>query len=358
MASTLVKSHLIIAGNNDRTTFKQAALEELAASIHQDGIAQPPTLRRVIVLADNSIHAVLDKSTEDIFNRLLNNRPISAERTLDGQPLTDAVAQYQIIAGERRTRAMRDILGWDEIPANIMDMDDRSASAIMLSENTNRVDLNPIEEAQAYQKRLDAGWHISEIARAAGRSEAIVSYRLNLLDLIPDAQHLVAVRQLALGHAELLGRLDSNRQRMALEVFNKSHYMPISRWREIVNSYYEAQVAESQTSMFNLAELHEHLVQEAEAEQPIARKGKDAVTGAPVNEDLPPVRWTMKDGIGDILDRYISDLLAAQEEEAAAAIGSVYNALVAINYMNIAKQPTLDIKQSDPSGDLANTHKL
>jgi len=111
----------IIVGNNDRKQFNQQGLAELATSIAEHGLAQPPTLRPVI----------------------------------DGM--------YEIVAGERRTRAMRDVLKWKFIPAIVRDLDDQQASAIMLIENIERKDLNPMEEAQAYSERMKRfAWRISQ----------------------------------------------------------------------------------------------------------------------------------------------------------------------------------------------------
>lgn len=358
MTITNVPAVRIIAGNNDRKKFKESALVELAESIAQDGIAQPPTVRRVIVTADGNIHAVLDKSAEDAWNRLASNRPISAERTINESSLVDAQALYEIIAGERRTRAMRDLLQWEQIPVNLKDCDDRTASAIMLAENTNRVDLNPIEEAEAYTKRVEEGWSVEEIAQAAGRSTGIVSSRLKLLDLVPEAQHMVSTRAFPIGHAEAMVDLDSNRQRMALDIYNRSSHMPFNKWRDIVHQYRAAQIAESQTSMFNLDELHAHLLEEAEQDVPRARKGKTAITGAPSRTDLPPVRWSMKDSLGDILDRYVHDLQEAGRDVEASTIGMLYNTLVALNWTNISKAPQLDIKTGEPAGDLSHEVKI
>lgn len=172
-----VPAGLIDAGPNDRQTFSGESLGELARSIEANGLAQPPTLR----------------------------------------PVGD---RFEIVAGERRVRAMRDVLGWDIIPAYVRVMDDARASAIMLVENVQRVDLDPLEEARGYASRIERfGYSRAELARVAGVSAERITRRLALLELIPDVAHLVSTRQLPLGYASLMVRLDSDRQRLAIRAW-------------------------------------------------------------------------------------------------------------------------------------------
>ena len=189
---TMIPTRMIRAGNNDRKQFDQAALSDLANSIRENGLKQPPTVRRV--------H--------------------------DG---------YEIICGERRTRACL-LLDWEEIPAIVEEMTDEQASAVMLLENTARVDLNPMEEARAYQSRIDRyEWPVAKVAQLAGVSESRVKSRLLLLTLSPEIQILVQSGQLPIGHAELLAKLDRNRQVIACRILNGNPGMGIVRFREIVN---------------------------------------------------------------------------------------------------------------------------
>lgn len=171
---------------------------------------------------------------------------------------------------------------------------------------------------------------------------------MELLKLAYEIQHLVRYQQMPIGHAQLLGDLDINRQRIAMRVFNTSTSMPMSRWRDIVATLYEQQVAESQMSMFDL-ELK--LMEEVSADAVTVRRGKGARTGAPVKRDLPPVRISGKDSTGDVMERYIMDLLASGHEDAAAIIGNVYNALVAGNWVGVPVASAL-AKASD-SDELA-----
>ena len=185
----------VVAGNNDRKSFKAEPLKELAASIAQHGLAQPITLR----------------------------------------PFEDGT--YQIVAGERRFRAIADILKWDTVPAIVRVLSDEEAAAIMLVENTSRVDLDPIAEAEAYRVRQERfSWSISHIADIAGVNAERVRTRLKLLELPSDIRHHVQYGHFPIGHAQLLvdAGLDVNRQRIAMRVFNSASSMPLSRFQDMV----------------------------------------------------------------------------------------------------------------------------
>lgn len=173
-----IPAGLIDAGDNDRRSFDAAKLGELALSISADGLSQPPTVR-----------------------------PMGNGR-------------YQLVCGERRTRAMRDVLGWDAIPCIVREMSDDEAAAAMLSENTARVDLDPVEEARAYARRLEGGQTVAEVARTAGKSPATVTARVRLLALTPETLHLVSTRQIPTGHAVMMAGLDGNRQILACRAYS------------------------------------------------------------------------------------------------------------------------------------------
>jgi ParB/RepB/Spo0J family partition protein len=171
------------SGHQDRTVFDAGSLAELAGSIAAHGLLQPITLR-----------------------------PIGESEL------------FCIVAGERRFRAC-ELLGWLEIPAIVADVTADEAAALMLAENTSREDLNPVDEANAYQVRIDRlGWTVADCARAAGVSEARVLYRVKLLKLRPDLLELVRTGNLPLGYAQIIadGNLDTNRQLLALRALRNS----------------------------------------------------------------------------------------------------------------------------------------
>ena len=111
---------------------------------------------------------------------------------------------YEIIAGERRWRAAK-MAGLSEIPVTILTADDRKASELAIIENVQREDLNPMEEAQAYQKlQEEYGLTQDRVASAVGKSRSAVANTLRLLDLPEEAGALVATGKLSEGHAKVL----------------------------------------------------------------------------------------------------------------------------------------------------------
>ncbi len=148
-----------------RAVFDEDALAELVFSIREIGLLQPVVVRR-------------------------------------------AGTGYELIAGERRLRASREA-GLTAIPAIIRATDDDAMLRDALLENLHRANLNPREEAAAYQQLLsDFGCTQDELARRIGRSRPQVSNTLRLLKLPPDVQRRVAAGVLSAGHARALLSLD------------------------------------------------------------------------------------------------------------------------------------------------------
>ncbi len=117
--------------------------------------------------------------------------------------------RYQIIAGERRFRASK-IAGLSEIPAIILEKDDKKAAQIALIENIQREDLNPLEEALAY-KSLAEEYNMTqeELSFKVGKSRSAIANMLRLLDLPDEVLTLVASRELSAGHARTILGLKS-----------------------------------------------------------------------------------------------------------------------------------------------------
>lgn len=148
--------------NQPRRHFDEAALEELAASIAQRGVIQPIIVRRM----DNG--------------------------------------RYQLVAGERRWRAAQKAQ-LHEIPALIRDLTDRDVMALALIENLQREDLNPIEEARAYNRLAESeGLTQAEIARMVDKSRSHVANLQRLLALPEPVISLVERGDLSMGHARAL----------------------------------------------------------------------------------------------------------------------------------------------------------
>ncbi len=145
--------------NQPRRVFDEDALQELAASIREHGVIQP----------------------------------VVVEEAGDGT--------YLIVAGERRCRAAR-IAGLKEVPAVVRNYSDERRLEVALIENVQRMDLNPIEEAEAYRKLMElTGLSQEEVAARVGKNRSTVANALRLLKLPEDVQGSLAAGQLTPGHA-------------------------------------------------------------------------------------------------------------------------------------------------------------
>ena len=115
-----------------------------------------------------------------------------------------ADGRYQIIAGERRFRASK-LAGLSEIPAIILDRDDKATAQIALIENVQREDLNPIEEAMGYKSLIEEyGMTQEELAERVGKSRPAITNAMRLLDLPENVLTLVATGELSAGAARTL----------------------------------------------------------------------------------------------------------------------------------------------------------
>ncbi len=145
-----------------RKYFDKEALEQLAESIAENGLLQPILVREY------------------------------------------GEGRYQIIAGERRFRASK-LAGLTEIPAIVLERDDKNAAQIALIENIQREDLNPLEEAMAY-KSLAEEYNMTqeELSQQVGKSRSAIANTVRLLELPDEILTLVASRELSAGHARTL----------------------------------------------------------------------------------------------------------------------------------------------------------
>ena len=148
-----------------RREFDPTALAELEASIKANGLLQPITVRR------------------------------------KGE-------SYELIAGERRLRAVRN-LDWKDVPAVVRDFDDQTMLVLALVENLQRADLNPIEEARGYQRLLgEFSLTHQEVADAVGKDRSTITNLLRVLTLPDHVQQLVESGKLSTGHARALAGMD------------------------------------------------------------------------------------------------------------------------------------------------------
>lgn len=130
------------------------------------------------------------------------------------QPLTvreTGNGYYEIIAGERRWRAAR-MAQLREIPAVIIEADDRKVMELALIENLQRQDLNPVEEALGYRALMEEyGLTQEDAAQRVGRSRPVVANALRLLTLTEDVQHMVREGRLSAGHARAIAGLKTEK---------------------------------------------------------------------------------------------------------------------------------------------------
>lgn len=117
--------------------------------------------------------------------------------------------RFEIVAGERRFRAAT-LAGLERIPVIVRSLTDRETLELGIVENVQRADLNPVEEAQAYQRLIDEfGATQADIAKTVGRDRASVANALRLLKLSPDVQQMLIDGALSAGHGRALLMLNS-----------------------------------------------------------------------------------------------------------------------------------------------------
>ncbi|QYN55915.1 nucleoid occlusion protein [Lactobacillus panisapium] len=143
--------------------------------------------------------------------------------TLDKEGLLQPIVvreqgdKYEIIAGERRYRAAKH-LGWDKIPAIVNNMDEAQAASLALIENLQREDLNPIEEAQAYNNLMKLN-NLTQTALAQniGKSQSYVANKMRLLKLSPKVQSYLASGEISPRHGRCLVGLTQKDQGRVLD---------------------------------------------------------------------------------------------------------------------------------------------
>ena len=141
------------------------------------------------------------------------------------QPLTVRKLQsgyYQIIAGERRWRAAR-MAGLDQVPAIVIEADDRKAMELAMIENLQREDLNPMEEAEGYRQLMEQ-YNLTqeETAQRVGKSRSAVANALRLLNQCPSVRAMVEDGRLTSGHARTILPLSPALQKKAADAVLKS----------------------------------------------------------------------------------------------------------------------------------------
>lgn len=176
-----------------RRTFDEEALHELSSSIKEYGVFQP----------------------------------IIAKKSIKG---------YEIVAGERRVLASR-MAGLDKIPAIVKEFSDEEMMEIALLENLQRENLNAMEEAMAY-KKIQQSLNITqeELAKKVGKSRSHVTNMMGLLNLPEEVKDMILTKEISMGHARILSKLDDKEQikKLANDVIEKK--LSVRQLEDITNS--------------------------------------------------------------------------------------------------------------------------
>ena len=143
--------------------------------------------------------------------------------------------EYEIVAGERRLRAAKH-LAWEKIPAIVNNMDDSQAASLALIENLQREDLNPIDEAQAYNNLMKLN-NLTQttLAQNIGKSQSYVANKLRLLKLTPKVQSYLASGEISPRHGRcLVGLSEKDQGRVLDEIL--AHNLNVSDTEKIVKN--------------------------------------------------------------------------------------------------------------------------
>lgn len=163
-----------------RRVFSEDALADLVQSIKEKGVLQPLLVRK--------------------------------------HPNNDGI--YEIIAGERRYRASKQV-GLEQLPVIIKDFNDRDTLEVALIENLQREDLNPFEEGEAYQRLLEEyNYTQEELSKVIGKSRSYISNTIRMLSLPDGVKEYVENGELSMGHARALLNSD-NPKLLADEIAEK-----------------------------------------------------------------------------------------------------------------------------------------
>lgn len=213
-----------------RFAFDSSAMEELKKSILKNGLIQPITVRR------------------------------------------KAPKKYELVSGERRLRACKEI-GYKEIPAYIIKIEsDEMMLALALIENIQREKLNPIEIAQAYKRLMDeCGLSPEDIAERVGKDRSTVTNFIRLLKLPKDIQNNLVTEKITAGHARALINLPN--AKIQLEMMEKilRGNLSVRKAESFVKSYIKGKDKESAKSSTGSVKNRAHILSQKDLEDKLRK---------------------------------------------------------------------------------------
>ncbi|MDD2492280.1 MAG: ParB/RepB/Spo0J family partition protein, partial [Bacteroidales bacterium] len=198
--------------NNPRKRFDQDELDKLTASVRQLGVLSP-----ILVVQDGE--------------------------------------KYRIVAGERRYRAAK-AAGLEEVPVLIREFTPEQEFEIMLTENIQRKDLDPIEEAQAFQTAVEQGWKQTELAERLGISQAQVANRIRLLKLPEKVREDISHEILSAGHGLALAKV-AHAPELTKEIVSHivEDEVPVSQAGKVVDHYIASEGKPLYSPVYNAPEF-------------------------------------------------------------------------------------------------------
>jgi len=179
---------------NPRRFFTKESVQELSESISKQGLLQPITVRP------------------------FPEMKIEAPKHLKGKPC------YQIVCGARRYKASI-LAGLETIPCIVREMTDEEAFDAMITENLQRKDVEPMDEARAFNELHKRGTSFEELAARFGKSVSFIRLRIKLNDLVPELAELLEKKELQISHAQEICKLSIEEQS---NIFS-DHYSPSAK---------------------------------------------------------------------------------------------------------------------------------
>ena len=220
-----------------RTIFDESKLEELAASIKKNGIIQPIAVRK-------------NKSSDE---------------------------PYEIVAGERRWLAAQKA-GLHEVPVVVTEADDLKSLEFAIVENVQRTDLNPLEEAQGYQRLInDFSYDQEKVSKFIGKSRSYITNCLRILTLPKDVLNLIESKKLSAGHAKILVGL-SNASFVAQKIIDKK--LSVRQSENFVKIFKNKSFTKKSQSDANIKNLENSIIEKIGLNVTIKnnRKNKGTIT--------------------------------------------------------------------------------